>query len=103
MKTIKITLNELKNVIKQVIKESNDEFQNISLDNMNKQGGFDKLSDLDKLALLGGSGDYSKLKNLDLRKIYKDMGGEFGNKLIKVNIEDIESELESLKRKLRGE
>lgn len=53
---------------------------------MNKLGSFDKLSDLDKLALLGGSGDYNKLKNLDLRKIYKDMGGGFGNKLIKIKI-----------------
>ena len=50
---MKITIDELKNVIRQIIKESNEEFQNTALDNMSKQGGFDNLSDLNKLALLG--------------------------------------------------
>lgn len=89
---MKIRLNEsqlkkvITKVIKEVLKESNEEFQNIALDNMNKLGGFDKLSDLDKLALLGGSGNYDALKKLSLTKIFKDMGGTFGDKLIKVKI-----------------
>lgn len=86
MQTVKITINELKNVIRQIIKESSEEYQNAALDNMSKQGGFNNLSDLDKLALLGGTDDYAKLKNLDLHKIFKEMGGTFGNKLIKVKI-----------------
>ena len=86
---MKITINELKNVIRQIIKESNEEFQNAALDNMSKQGGFDNLSDLDKLALLGGTNDYTKLKKLNLGNIFREMGGTFGNKLIKVKIKPV--------------
>lgn len=86
---MKITIDELKNVIRQIIKESNEEFQNAALDNMSKQGGFDNLSDLDKLALLGGTNDYTKLKKLNLGNIFREMGGTFGNKLIKVKIKPV--------------
>lgn len=86
---MKITIDELKNVIKQIIKESNEEFQNAALDNMSKQGGFDNLSDLDKLALLGGTNDYTKLKKLNLGNIFREMGGTFGNKLIKVKVKPV--------------
>lgn len=49
---MKITIDELKNVIRQIIKESNEEFQNAALDNMSKQGGFDNLSDLNKFSFI---------------------------------------------------
>jgi hypothetical protein len=69
------------------IEESKDTFQNIALDKIKSLGGFDKLPDIDKLALLGGTND-SRLQSLNLIKIYKENGGTFGNLNIKVKIKD---------------
>jgi len=68
--------------------EASEEFQNIALDKINKLGGFDKLPDIDKLALLGGSND-KKLELLNLKKIFQENGGTFGKFEIKVKVKDI--------------
>jgi len=86
---IQLTESQLNTVILKtikVLKESNEEYQNIALDKMNQVGGYDKLGDLNKLALLGGSGDYEKLKQLDLGRIFKENGGTFGKNNIKIKI-----------------
>lgn len=69
------------------VNESKELFQNKALDKLSKVGNFELLSDIDKLALLGGSND-ERLKYLDLRNIYKQNGGTFGKLEIKVKIKD---------------
>jgi hypothetical protein len=69
------------------LKEDKEEFQNKALDKINKVGGFNNLPDIDKLALLGGSGD-ALLKNLNLGKIFKENGGTFGKLEIKIKVKD---------------
>jgi hypothetical protein len=68
--------------------EASEKFQNTALDKINKVGGFDRLPDIDKLALLGGSND-KRLKLLDLEKIFRENGGTFGLLEIKVRVKDI--------------
>lgn len=63
-------------------------YQDTALDNLLKKGGFEKLSDLDKLALLGGSND-PKLRNINLSKIYEENGGTFGMLEIEVTVKDL--------------
>jgi hypothetical protein len=91
MKKRKLTLNEEVRQIKGmmgIFLENKEMFQNRALDKINKVGGFDKLSDLDKLALLGGSDD-KRLRSLSLINIYKENGGTFGFLQIKVRVKDI--------------
>ncbi len=64
-------------------------FQDDALDKINALGGFDKLPDIDKLALLSDSDKESELKKLSLTKIFKENGGTFGMFMIKVRIKDI--------------
>ena len=60
-----------------------------ALDEINKLGGFNKLSEIDKLALLGSSKDEEKLKKIDLNRLFGENGGTFGMLEIKVKIKDI--------------
>jgi hypothetical protein len=69
------------------LNENKQKFQDIALDKINKVGGFDKLPDIDKLALLGGTND-SRLMSLDLNKIFKENGGTFGKLEITVRVKD---------------
>jgi len=91
MKKRKLTLNEEVRQIKGmmgIFLENKEMFQNRALDKINKVGGFDKLSDLDKLALLGGSDD-KRLRGLSLGNIFQENGGTFGYLQIKVRVKDI--------------
>jgi len=78
-------------LIVDIIKESNEEFQNKALDMMNELGGYYGLSDIDKLALLGGT-DSEKLKQLSLLNIFRENGGTFGRFNIKVKVKDIDNQ-----------
>ena len=73
---------------KEGLEENKQEFQDRALDKINKVGGFDKLPDIDKLALLGGTND-NQLKALDLGEIFKENGGTFGKLEIKIRVKDI--------------
>lgn len=77
--------------IKEIISEEIDRLKDYSrdqaLEKISGVGGFDNLPDLDKLALLGGSGD-DRLKQLSLSKIYTENGGSFGRFNIKVRVKD---------------
>jgi hypothetical protein len=79
----------IKNFI-QFINENS--YQDTALDNINKMGGFDKLPDIDKLALLSDSGNYNELKKLSLSKIFKELGGTFGRLMVKVKVKDIKDQ-----------
>ena len=76
------------NKTKEGLEENKQEFQDRALDKINKVGGFDKLSDIDKLALLGGTND-GRLMSLDLNKIFKENGGTFGQLEVKIKVKDI--------------
>lgn len=73
------------------LQESNERFQNTALDNLNDVGDFNKLRDIDKLALLGGTND-SKLKGLNFTNIFKENGGTFGKFEIKVRVKDLKDQ-----------
>lgn len=77
----------MKNLIKHLIrvKLNEDRFKDAALDKLNIVGTFDKLPDIDKLALLGGTND-PRLKALDLLKVYKENGGTFGRLNLKVRV-----------------
>jgi len=67
--------------------EDKETLQNAALDKIKSVGGFDNLSDIDKLALLGGTNDI-RLKSLNLENIFKENGGSFGKFNIKVRIKE---------------
>jgi len=70
------------------LNENKEEFQNKALDELGKIGEFENLPDIDKLALLGGTDD-ERLKELSLKKIFKENGGTFGHLQIKVRVRDV--------------
>lgn len=84
----------MKLLIKQRLREAllENKYQDQALDKLSKVGGFDKLPDLERLVLLAPSGDISKLKNINLQKVYKEKGGTFGNLQIKVRVKDINNQ-----------
>lgn len=78
----------IKKILLEYTDEQKDEYQDIALDNLSKVGNFNKLRELDKLTLLGRSGDIDNLKKLSLEKIYKEKGGTFDKLEIKVRVKD---------------
>lgn len=82
-------MKSLRKYIRQILKES---FVDDALDHLNKVGNFDRLSDLDKLILWGASKDEQKTRKLRLRQIYRDLGGTFGKRRVRVRIKDINSQ-----------
>lgn len=66
--------------------------QDKALDNFDEFNDFNRLRDIDKLALLGGTND-PRLKTLDLSKIIKENGGTFGRFNIKVRIKPMNEQL----------
>lgn len=76
----------LRKHIRKILEES---FVDDALDRLNQVGNFDRLSDLDKLILYGASGDEQKTKKLSLRRIYRDLGGTFGKRKVKVRIKKV--------------
>jgi 8-oxo-dGTP diphosphatase len=73
------------------VMESDERFQNIALDNLSTIGDFNKLKDIDKLALLGGTND-SRLLTLSLSNIFRENGGTFGQFEIKVRVKDLKDQ-----------
>ena len=59
-----------------------------ALDNLSRLGGFDKLSEVDKVVLYAASGDIEKLKQVDLLKFYKDNGNTFGDLKLRVKVKE---------------
>lgn len=82
-------MKSLRKYIRQILKES---FVDDALDHLGKVGSFDRLSDLDKLILWGASGDEQKTKRLRLGQIYRELGGTFGKRKVKVRIKDIDKQ-----------
>lgn len=84
-------MNNVINIIKEEILNhlKENQYQDNALDKINKVGGFNKLPDIDKLALLSDSGKYDELKKLDLGQIYKENGGTFGRFNIKVMVKPV--------------
>lgn len=74
-----------------LIKE--DKYQDDALDKLKEVGNFDKLSELNKLILLSWSGDEQKAKRLNLKQIYKDGGGTFGMRMVKVRVKDVKDQV----------
>lgn len=89
---IKLTEQDIKTIVRKVLAESNEEYINAALDKMKQVGGYNQLDDLSKLALLGGSGNYEKLKKLNFSNIFKENGGTFGKFNIKVKIKPIDEQ-----------
>lgn len=92
------TMNLQENIdrIKQVmglnlITENKEQFQDRALDKINQVGGIDNLTDIDKLALLGGTND-PRLKTLNLINIFRENGGTFGKMEIKVRVKDLKDQ-----------
>lgn len=63
-----------------------------ALDKINKVGGFKKLPDIDKLALLTNTGNDVELKKLSLSDIYKQNGGTFGRFMVEVKVKPIDDQ-----------
>lgn len=80
----------IKQIFRKLINESR--YTDFALDSLEKAGGFDKLPEIDKLVLLGPSGDIPKLQALDLIKIFKSNGGTFGKLQTKVRIKKIDNQ-----------
>jgi len=83
---IRKMIDKVKN-FKQFINENR--YQDDALDKINKLGGFNKLPDIDKLALLSNTNNIDELKKLNLSKIYKDNGGTFGRFNIKIMVKPL--------------
>jgi hypothetical protein len=62
------------------------------LDRINSLGGFNNLSDIDKLALLTDTNNEKELKKLSLLKIFKENGGTFGRLMVKVRVKPIDEQ-----------
>ena len=83
----------MKALIKKLLREGlENKYQDQALDRLKQVGSFDKLSEVDKLILLAPSKDIEKLKKLNLLKIYKDLGGTFGNKQLKVRVKSLKDQ-----------
>ncbi len=74
-----------------LITENKEQFQDRALDKINQVGGIDNLTDIDKLALLGGTND-PRLKTLNLINIFRENGGTFGKMEIKVRVKDLKDQ-----------
>ncbi len=83
-------MNTTKQNIKRLLRESliKESYVDKALDNLSNVGDFYKLSPIDKLVLLGSSGDESKTKEISLIDIYK-LKGTFGKRLVKVRVKPI--------------
>ena len=79
----------IKKILLEFVNEQDDEYQDIALDNLSKVGDFSKLREIDKLTLLGRSGDVNKTKRLFLSRMYDEKGNTFGMLEIKVKVKDI--------------
>jgi hypothetical protein len=82
----------IKKILLEYTNEQKDEYQDIALDNLSKIGDFNRLREIDKLTLLGRSGDTQKLKRLMLSRIYEEKGNTFGMLEIKVKIKDLKEQ-----------
>jgi len=85
--------NETKQIIKKLLRESliKENYVDKALENLSKVGEFNKLNAVDKLILLGASGDEEKTKNISLNDIYK-VNNSFGKRLVKVRVKPIEQQ-----------
>jgi len=85
---------KLKNFIKTTIREflNENKYVDNALDKINRVGGFDKLPDIDKLALLTDTNNEKEIKKLNLINIYKENGGTFGRLMIKVRVKPIKEQ-----------
>lgn len=83
-----------KGYIKTTIREflNENKYVDNALDKINRVGGFNKLPDIDKLALLTDTNNEKELKKLNLIKIYKENGGTFGRLMIKVRVKPIKEQ-----------
>lgn len=82
----------MKRLIKTLLRESlirESNYEDQALDNLSKVGNFNDLRDIDKLILLAPSEDESKLKELNLINIFKELGGTFGKHMVRVKIKDL--------------
>lgn len=68
---------------------SENRYIDIALEKINKLGGFNNLSDIDKLALLGSSNNENELKKLSLKQIYKENGKSFGRFMIRIKVKSL--------------
>lgn len=86
--------DKLKNFIETIFIQflNENKYVDKALDKINKVGGFNYLSDIDKLALLTDTDNEKELKNLNLYKIYKENGGTFGRLMINVKVKPIKEQ-----------
>ncbi len=81
----------IKNLIETTITQflNENRYVDAALEKIKSVGGFANLPDIDKLALLSDSGHTDQLKQLDLKKIFRENGGTYGRLMIKIKVKDI--------------
>lgn len=74
----------VKTMLRKALNES--QYVDQALDNLGRAKDFNRLPEIDKLALLAPGGDETKLRQLSLINIFKNLGGTFHKHLIRVRI-----------------